>query len=62
MLHQLSVAIKTLLTVIVAGAVVIAAFYIAWVLLILVFLLLVGGLAWLFYNREEVIDWFDYED
>ncbi|MDH5256679.1 MAG: hypothetical protein OEX07_01685 [Gammaproteobacteria bacterium] len=54
--------VKTLLTVTVAGAVVIASFYFAYLLLFLLVMLVVGILAYAYFNRAEVINWFDIED
>lgn len=50
---------KTMLTVIVTGALVIAAFYFAYVLLVLVIMGCVGAVAYAFYNRERIKSWLD---
>jgi hypothetical protein len=53
---------KTILTVVIAAGMVIASFYFAYLLLILIVMIAVGTIAWFIYNREEVIDWLEYED
>lgn len=59
--HFLVTMFKTLLTVIVAGAAVIASFYFAYVLIIVLVMSAVAGIAYVFYNRDT-IDWFDFDD
>jgi hypothetical protein len=51
---------KTILTVVIAAGMVIASFYFAYLLLILIVMIAVGTIAWFIYNREEV--WLEYED
>ncbi len=53
---------KTILTVVTVGGMVIASFYFAYLLLVLVVIAIVGTLSWFYYNREEKVDWYKYED
>jgi len=54
--------VKTVLAVVIAAGTVIASFYFAYLLLILIVMGLVGAIAWHYFMREESIDWFEYED
>jgi hypothetical protein len=54
--------IKTVLAVVIAAGAVIASFYFAYLLLVLIVMGLVASVAWFIFNREEVINWFEYED
>jgi len=54
--------VKTILAVVIAVGTVIASFYFAYLLLILIIMGVVGAIAWHIFIREEKIDWFEYED
>jgi hypothetical protein len=58
----LSALVKTVLVVVITAGAFIASFYFAYLLLILLVMGVVGTLAWNFFNREERINWFKYED
>ena len=53
---------KTILTVVVVAGMVIASFYFAYLLLILIIVGIVGAISWFHYNRQEKVDWYKYED
>ena len=50
-----------LLTVVCIGMA-IASFYFAYVLIIFLVMLVVGGISYLAFSREETIDWFNFEE
>ncbi len=52
--------VKTVLAVVIAAGTVIASFYFAYLLLILIVMGLVGTLAWHIFMKDE--NWFEYED
>lgn len=54
--------VKTLLAVVLAVGTVIASFYFAYLLLILIIAGVVGAIAWFYFNKEEAIHWLKYED
>ena len=54
--------LKTILVTVVAGAVVIASFYTAYLILTLVVLAIVGGVAYLYFNWGNVVDWYELDD
>lgn len=54
--------VKTVLAVVIATGTVIASFYFAYLLLVLIIMCAVGAIAWHYFIREEKIDWFEYED
>jgi hypothetical protein len=58
----LAALVKTILTVVIAAGCVIASFYFAYLILVLLLMGIVGFIAWKFFNRKEKIDWFRYED
>jgi predicted PurR-regulated permease PerM len=61
MLRTLSAIAKTVLVVVLAGATLIASFYFAYVLIVVLVLGGVGAIAYLYFNREEKEpDWFDF--
>lgn len=55
---------KTILVVVVVGAVLVASFYSAYILTAVVVLGGVGLIAYLFFSRDpdKNIDWFDFKD
>jgi hypothetical protein len=53
---------KTTLVVVLATGAVIASFYFAYLLLVLVVAGTIGAIGWYVFNREEDVDWFKYED
>jgi len=58
----LAALVKTVLAVVIAAGTVIASFYFAYLLLVLILICGVGAVAWHIFMREEKIDWFEYED
>ncbi len=54
--------LKTILAVVITVGCVIASFYFAYLILILIIIGCVGTVAWHFFSREEKINWFEYED
>ena len=54
--------VKTVLTVVIAVGTVIASFYLAYLILIIILICSVGAIAWHYFSKEEKIDWFEYED
>ena len=54
--------VKTVLFAVIATGTVIASFYFAYFILILIVLGGFSSIAWFIFNREEVINWFEYED
>ncbi len=54
--------LKTVLAVVITVGAVIASFYFAYLILILIIVGIVGTVAWHFFSREEKINWFKYED
>lgn len=53
---------KTILTVVLIAGMVIASFYFAYLLLVLIVVAVVGTVAWFYYNREPAVNWYGYED
>lgn len=60
--HQLVAILKTLIVVILIGSAIIASFYFAYVLIVLLVVGVVGTIAYCIFNRKESIDWYDYKD
>lgn len=58
----LLVAVKTILTTVIAGAMVIASFYSAYLILLLLVMGIVSSIAYLFYSWKDKVNWFDYKD
>ena len=58
----LAALVKTVLAVVIAAGTVIASFYCAYLLLILIVMGIVGAIAWSIFSREEIVNWFEYED
>ena len=58
----LAALVKTVLAVVIAAGTVIASFYFAYLLLILIVMCIVGAIAWKIFIREEKFDWSQYED
>jgi len=57
----LAALVKTVLAVVIAAGSVIASFYFAYIILILILMGIVGSIAWHIFMREEGINW-KYED
>lgn len=53
---------KTALVVVLVTGAVIASFYFAYLLLILIVMGVVGAIAWMIFTKEEKVNWFEYED
>jgi len=53
---------KTVLIVVMAVGSVIASFYFAYLLLILIFGGAIAAIAWHYFNKEPSLDWYRYED
>jgi len=58
----LAAIVKTILTVVIAAGCVIASFYFAYLILVLLLMGIVGIIAWKFFSRKPKTDWFKYED
>jgi len=58
----LAALVKTVLAVVIAVGTVIASFYFAYLLPVLIVICSIGAIAWHIFIREEKIDWFKYED
>ena len=62
MLNSIFTALKVIATVIVVVAILIASFYTAYVILVIVVVAIVGSLAYLYFSRDKVVDWFDMDE
>jgi len=62
MWSRLVIGFKTLITAILIGGTVVASFYVGYLLLVLVTLLIIVGIAYLFFNRDKVVEWFNSDD
>jgi len=60
--RTLLILVKTILTAVIVCGMVIASFYFAYLLLILLVLGVVGALTYFYSSRETVSAWFEYED
>jgi hypothetical protein len=58
----LAALVKTVLAVVIAVGTVIASFYLAYLILVLILICSVGAIAWHYFMKEDKIDWFEYED
>jgi len=45
---------KTIIATIIAGGVLIASFYVAYLMLVVVVLSIVGGISYLFFNKDKI--------
>lgn len=59
-MEKIAAIVKAIFITIFAGAMVIASFFSAYVLIVLVVMVGVGGIAYLYFTHQNKIDWNEY--
>lgn len=62
MLAKALAVIKTLMIMVIAGAVIVASFYAAYLLLFLVVLAVVGSCAYIYFSWDDIVQWYESDD
>ena len=62
MIERALTLLKTVAVMVVAGGVVVASFYMAYIIITLVVLVVIGCIAYLFFNWDRIVDWYETDD
>ena len=62
MLDKVVAAIKTFMVMVIAGGLLIASFYAAYLFIFVLIMGAVGSIAYLFFNWDRVAEWYESDD